>query len=63
MFVTKESTKYEVKEMVKDGLYWADQLKTKQLSFSEYVQQLEAKIKQLNPEINALLSLLKKKRL
>ncbi|MBM7708352.1 amidase [Enterococcus lemanii] len=60
MFVTKESTKYEVKEMVKDGLYWADQLKTKQLSFSEYVQQLEAKIKQLNPEINALVTFEKK---
>lgn len=56
MFITKESMKFEVEEMIQDGLYWANQLKTKQLSFPEYVQQLETKIKQYNPEINALVT-------
>lgn len=42
--------------MIKDGLYWSNQLKTKQVSFEEYVTHLEAKIKVINPKINALVT-------
>lgn len=42
--------------MIKDGLYWAEQLKTKQVSFEEYVGALEEKIARLNPDLNALIT-------
>ena len=42
--------------MVQDALYWANQLKTKQVSFNEYVTHLEKKIATLNPDLNALVT-------
>lgn len=41
---------------MKDALYWANQLKTKQVSFEEYVTDLERKIEKLNPTLNALVT-------
>ncbi|KAF1302843.1 amidase [Enterococcus sp. CU12B] len=42
--------------MINDGLYWAEQLKTRKISFSEYVQELEQRINDYNPTLNALVT-------
>lgn len=42
--------------MIKDGLYWAEKLKTRQLSFEEYVESVAKKIEAENPKWNAMVS-------
>ncbi len=42
--------------MIKDGLFWAEQLKTKQLSFQEYVTAIEKRVAAENPQWQALVS-------
>src|SRR5699024_272886 len=46
--------------MVKDGLYWADLLRSKKISYIELADLIEQKVKQLNPSLNALVSFDKK---
>lgn len=42
--------------MIQDGLFWSEQLKTKQLSFQEYVEAIEQKVTKENPQLNALVT-------
>jgi amidase len=42
--------------MMKDGLFWAEQLKTKQISFQEYVEEIERNVLKENPLLNALVT-------
>jgi amidase len=41
---------------MKDGLFWAEQLKTKQISFQEYVEEIERNVLKENPLLNALVT-------
>lgn len=39
---------------MKDALYWTEKFKKKEISLSEYYKELDAKVKEINPELNAL---------
>lgn len=42
--------------MIKDGLFWAEQLRTNQISFQEYVEEIERNVLKENSQLNALVT-------
>ncbi|GEQ48188.1 amidase [Tetragenococcus koreensis] len=45
--------------MIRDGLYWAEQLKKKKISFEELLTAIEQRVQQENPQVNALITFAK----
>ncbi|MDN6640603.1 MAG: amidase [Tetragenococcus sp.] len=44
---------------MRDGLYWAEQLKTKKISFEELLTAIEQGVQRKNPQVNALVTFVK----